>query len=357
MVAFSLFTVAECPPGREPRAVYRELLDLFVAAEQLGYSGVWLAEHHFSDYGTIGGPAVFLSAVAARTKSLRLGVGISVLPFHDPLRVAEDYAALDVISGGRLDFGVGRGYQPREFAGFNIDMAEARSRFLESLDIVQTAWKGDSFSYHGQYHEIRDVIVKPRPVQAPIPTYVASVSPETFELARNRGYSIMGTLLTNSAEQLARQMPQHRAAMRDAAHARMTMPILTPMYVGSSNEEALTETASEFRWYYDTVGRLLPKAGEATDPSYAYFRKLADRTGHGDVGQTVARWPVGDADRVSDFCIDLLRRTTANHLICFASIGAMEFRKALRNVERIATEIMPRVRAAVSEHVPFNAVA
>lgn len=357
MVAFSLFTVAECPPGREPRTVYRELQDLFVAAEQLGYSGAWLAEHHFSDYGTIGGPAVFLAAVAARTKSLRLGVGISVLPFHDPLRVAEDYAALDVISGGRLDFGVGRGYQPREFAGFNIDMAEARGRFLESLEIVQTAWKGEPFSYRGKYHGIRDVIVKPRPVQRPIPTYVASVSPETFELARSRGYSIMGTLLTNSADQLARLMPQHRAVTQHAPPVGISMPILTPMYVGRTNEEALIESAGEFRWYYDTVGKLLPKAGEATDPSYAYFRKLADRTGHGDVGQTVARWPVGDADRVSSFCIDLLRRTTANHLICFASIGAMEYRKALRNVERIANEVMPRVRAALAEQMPSSAVA
>ncbi len=349
MVAFSLFTVAECPSGRQPRDVYRELLDLFVAAEQLGFSGAWLAEHHFSDYGTVGGPAVFLAAAAARTRRLRLGVGISVLPFHDPLRVAEDYAVLDVISDGRLDFGVGRGYQPREFAGFNIDMAEARGRFLEGLDIIQAAWKGEPFSYHGRYRQVRDVVVKPRPVQQPIPTYVASVSPETFELARARGYSIMGALLTNSVEQLARQMPLHRQALPEAERWLRPMPVLTPVYVGSSNEAALADTAEEFGWYYRTVGKLLPQAGEATDPSYAYFRKLADRTGHGDVAQTVARWPVGDVDRVSEFLVDLLRRTTADHLICFASVGAMQYRKALANIERIATAVMPRVRAALAE--------
>jgi len=349
MISFSLFTVAECPTGRRPRDVYRELQDLFVAAEQLGFSGAWLAEHHFSDYGTIGGPAVFLASVAARTKRLRVGAAISVLPFHDPLRVAEDYAALDVISEGRLDFGVGRGYQPKEFAGFNIDMAEARGRFLEGLEIVQTAWRGEPFSYRGRYRDIRDVVIKPLPVQKPIPTFVASVSPETFELARAQGYSIMGTLLTNSVEQLARQMPLHRAALGDGPQAKMPMPILTPMYVGRTDEEALAESAEEFSWYYNTVGKLLPKPGEATDPSYAYFRKLADRTGHGDLAQTIARWPVGGVDRVADFCIDLLRRTTADHLICFASIGAMEFRKALRNIERIASDVMPRVRAAFAE--------
>jgi alkanesulfonate monooxygenase SsuD/methylene tetrahydromethanopterin reductase-like flavin-dependent oxidoreductase (luciferase family) len=286
--------------------------------------------------------------VAARTRRLRLGVAISVLPFHDPLRIAEDYAVVDVISGGRLEFGVGRGYQPKEFKGFNIDMAEARGRFLESLDIIQQAWTGEPFSYDGKYYKVRDLAIRPKPVQDPIPVYVASVSPETFELARQRGFSIMGALLTNSAEQLSQQMPKHRAALSDAERWRRPMPIMTPMYVGSTNEEALRDTAAECAWYYRTVGKLLPGQGEAMDPSYAYFRKLAERTGVGDVAQTVARWPIGDADRVSEFIIDLCRRTTADHIICFASIGAMEYRKALANIERIATKVMPRVRAALA---------
>ena len=151
MLTYGLFSVLECPPGRPAEHVYPELLDLFAYGEQLGFTNTWVAEHHFSDYGTLGGPPVFLAALAQRTTSMRLGSAVAVLPFHDPIRLAEDYAALDVISGGRLEFGVGRGYQPKEFAGFGIDMADARDRFWEQLDVITSAWKGEPFSHQGRF--------------------------------------------------------------------------------------------------------------------------------------------------------------------------------------------------------------
>lgn len=348
MVDFSLFSVLECPPGRAARDVYREMLDLFAGAEDMGFRAAWVAEHHFSDYGTLGGPPVFLSALAARTRTLRVGAAISVLPFHDPIRVAEDYAVVDVISDGRLDFGVGRGYQPKEFKGFGVDMAEARDRFLESLDIIQTAWRDGYVDHDGPYYTYRDLPFRPQPVQKPVPTYVASVSPETFELVRRAGYTVMGSLLTNSAKQLCDKFTEHQATLPAGIVPRM--PIMTPVYVADNMEAAIEQSLPEFTWYWETVGKLLPQKGEKMDASYAYFQRLGENTatGKADLMQALARWPVGDVDRVSDFLIDLCRRSGTDEIICFASIGAMPYAKAMRNLELIAGEVMPRVRAALA---------
>lgn len=356
MVDFSLFSVLECPNGRPAQDVYRETLDLFAYGETLGARAGWVAEHHFSDYGTLGGPAVFLSALAARTQKLRLGAAISVLPFHDPIRVAEDYAVVDLISGGRLDFGVGRGYQPKEFAGFGIDMAEARGRFLESLDIIQQAWREGRVDYQGEFYRFDDLLFRPPPVQSPIPTYVASVSPETFDMVRTWGYGIMGSLLTNSVGQLGPRLTEFRDGLPEASRWAKPIPVMTPVYVGETMDSAFEESLAEFTWYWETVGKLLPAKGEVLDKSYAYFQKLGERTGgDADIPRAMSRWPVGDVDHVAAYLTDLCRRTTADEIICFASIGAMPYAKAAANVERIAGEVMPKVRAALAEDSPLEA--
>lgn len=341
--------------------VYREYADLCVLAEELGFHGAWVAEHHFSEYGTLGGPPVFLSAIAARTKTLRLGAAISVLPFHDPIRIAEDYAVLDVVSGGRLEFGVGRGYQPKEFAGFGVDMSEARARFLESLEIIAQAWSGKPVDFEGKHYAYKGIEVRPAPVQRPVPRYVASISPETFELARGWDLGIMASLLTNSAKQVNHGLSTFRANLPEARKWSQPIPILTPVYVAASMDAAFAESLPGCQWYWDTVGKLLPQKGEKLDASYQYFQKLGEKTGGGaaDLARTMARWPIGDADHVSDFLIDLCRQSTADEIICFASLGAMPFEQARANIERIARDVMPRVRAAFAggENLPSPAVA
>lgn len=339
MPSFGIFSVLECPPGRDALEVYAEALDLFCEAERLGFSHGWVAEHHFSDYGTLGGPPVFLAALAARTTTMRVGAAISVLPFHDPLRVAEDYAALDVISGGRLDFGVGRGYQPGEFEGFEIPMSEARDRFLEYLDIITLAWRGGRFDFDGEFRTIKNLVVRPTPVQDPIPTYVASTSPETFDMMADRGYSIMGTLLTNSARSLAPKLSEFRERVPTVA----MLPVLMPVYVGDTMADALREPIPELEWYFETVGKLLPNKGEPLDPSYKHFEKVAASTADVDIAKAISAWPIGDAEHVAEFLVDLGRTSTADHFMCFLSVGAMERSKAFDNLHRFAENVMPIV--------------
>ena len=346
MPTFGLFSVLECPPGRPPVDVYSELLDLFAYGETLGFSHAWVAEHHFSDYGTVGGPAVFLAALAARTTSMRLGSAVSVLPFHDPIRLAEDFATLDVVSGGRLDFGAGRGYQPGEFAGFGVDMAEARGRFWEALDIITSAWSGEPFGHEGSYYRFPEVTVKPRPVQDHVPVYVASVSPETFDLAIERRYEVMGSLLTNGAKALGVSLRAFRDRLPTGATA--TLPILTPIYVGDSMDQAVADVTDEVMWYLRTVGTLLPRADGPIDPSYNYYQKVAERTGNVDFGLAIQGWPIGDADRVAEFLVNLIRQSTSQHVIGYFTLGAMEKGKAKASMERFALDVVPRVQREFS---------
>jgi alkanesulfonate monooxygenase SsuD/methylene tetrahydromethanopterin reductase-like flavin-dependent oxidoreductase (luciferase family) len=356
MVKFSLFSVLECPEGRPEADVYGELLDLFTYAEELGFHGVWVAEHHFSDYGTLGGPPVFLSALAARTETLKLGAAISVLPFHDPIRIAEDFAVVDVISKGRLQFGTGRGYQPKEFQGFGIDMAEARGRFLEELEIIERAWSGEEFSFDGEFYKIDNIKTRPQPVQDKVPTYVASVSPETFDLVQKWGHGVMASLLTNSIGQVVGGLSAFRESLPEDRRWSQPVPVMMPMYVGDTMEQAFDEVLPYCQWYWDTVGKLLPQKGDKVDESYSYWKMLGERTDTSTeaLHKTIARWPIGDADHVVDFVTRLCRESTADEVIAFATIGAMEYGQAKRNLERIAQEVMPRVNAALAEDSPLQ---
>ena len=139
MPRFGLLHLFESPGERSEAQYYEENIELIEYADRVGLDEVWLAEHHFTDYGVMPSTQVFGAYAAARTERIRIGTGVCVLPFHNPVRVAEEFAFLDQLSGGRLDFGVGRGYQPGEFRGYGIPFEESHQRFTETLEIVRKA--------------------------------------------------------------------------------------------------------------------------------------------------------------------------------------------------------------------------
>ncbi|MBV8084635.1 MAG: LLM class flavin-dependent oxidoreductase, partial [Chloroflexi bacterium] len=177
---FGTFLLLQSPPAAPSSEVYARGLELAEAAEELGFHNVWLAEHHFSTYGYLSRPAQLATYIAARTTRLRVGTAVIVVPLHHPLVVAEEIATLDVLSGGRLDVGLGRGYQQYEFERLGLDLADRR-RWDESVDVIVKALTGKPFSYDGELFHIPQTSIFPQPVQRPRPPiWVTAQSPESI---------------------------------------------------------------------------------------------------------------------------------------------------------------------------------
>jgi alkanesulfonate monooxygenase SsuD/methylene tetrahydromethanopterin reductase-like flavin-dependent oxidoreductase (luciferase family) len=172
---------------------YHEFIRYIVSAEELGFSSVFLVEHHFTGFGQVSASLNLLSYLAARTSKIRLGTAVVVLPWHNPVLVAEEAATLDLLSNGRLDFGVGKGYRPYEFSGFCIPQDEATERFDEAIDVIRQAWttKG-RFSYSGKRWHYDNIVVEPAPIQQPHPPFwMGAGSPDSIRRAAREGYNLL----------------------------------------------------------------------------------------------------------------------------------------------------------------------
>lgn len=148
---------------------YQRTLDQIVYAEQLGFDSIWLTEHHFVDDGYSPSPMTIAAAVAVLTKRVLIGTVVLLLPFYNPIRLAEDAATVDILSGGRFLLGVGQGYRPAEFTPFGIPMQERLGRYLEGLEVIRQAWEQPSVTFHGRYYNLDNVSISPSPVQKPRP--------------------------------------------------------------------------------------------------------------------------------------------------------------------------------------------
>jgi alkanesulfonate monooxygenase SsuD/methylene tetrahydromethanopterin reductase-like flavin-dependent oxidoreductase (luciferase family) len=189
---FSLFYEIPCAPSQSPSQRYEETLAQIELADELGFDTAWLAELHFHrPLSIMSAPLLVAAALARRTRRIRLGIAVNVLPLHHPIRCAEEAATLDVLSGGRMEFGAGRGALAMHFEGFNIPQSEASERFLEGLEVIKKAWAEESFSFEGKYLTIDELSVVPKPVQRPHPPIrVACNSLETFQRMGQLGYPI-----------------------------------------------------------------------------------------------------------------------------------------------------------------------
>jgi len=172
---------------------YHDFIKYVVAAEELGFSSVFLVEHHFTGFGQVSASLNLLSYLAARTEKIRLGTAVVVLPWHNPALVAEEAATLDLLSNGRLDFGVGKGYRPYEFSGFCVPQDEASARFDEAIAVIRKAWttKG-RFSYSGRWWHYDNIVVEPAPIQQPHPPFwMGAGSPDSIRRAAREGYNLL----------------------------------------------------------------------------------------------------------------------------------------------------------------------
>jgi alkanesulfonate monooxygenase SsuD/methylene tetrahydromethanopterin reductase-like flavin-dependent oxidoreductase (luciferase family) len=193
---FGLFGSAQARrggPDADSGVGFREFVDYNVEAESLGFLSTFLVEHHFTGFGQISATLNLLTFIAARTRTLRLGTAVLVLPWHNPVLLAEQAATLDLLSQGRLDFGIGMGYRYREFAGFCMPMEEAEERFDESLAVILRAWTSDEpWSHRGKYWQFEDVVVEPPTAQKPHPPlWMGAGSPESIKKVAAHGYKLL----------------------------------------------------------------------------------------------------------------------------------------------------------------------
>jgi alkanesulfonate monooxygenase SsuD/methylene tetrahydromethanopterin reductase-like flavin-dependent oxidoreductase (luciferase family) len=205
--------------GKSSAKVYAETIELFTWAETLGFGAAYIFEHHFTDDDYMPSPMVAATAIAARTKQMRIGPDIAILPLYDPVRVAEDGAVLDLISNGRLDFGVGLGYRPPEYAGYGIDIVRKGSRANEALQIIRALWQGETVTFHGKHFHIEGARLSPRPVQQPNPPiWVGGFSRGAARRAARYGDGYVGPSNKAIYEMYLAEL---RALGKDPARARV----------------------------------------------------------------------------------------------------------------------------------------
>jgi alkanesulfonate monooxygenase SsuD/methylene tetrahydromethanopterin reductase-like flavin-dependent oxidoreductase (luciferase family) len=223
--------VEELRQGASQAEAFRDIFELAERAEAWGVECVWLGEIHFTPTrSVISASLQVASAIAARTRRLRVGTAVQVLPLNHPLRIAEEVATVDHISGGRFEFGIGRSGVVRTYDVYGIPYAESQARFREALDIIRLAWKGEPFSYEGQFYRVDKAVVVPRPVQEPHPPIrMATTSDETFPAAGRMGLPIFVGLRTTEIADLQEQLgpyrrPGGRRAIRGAAASISACP-------------------------------------------------------------------------------------------------------------------------------------
>jgi len=236
--------IEELRQGASQAEAFRDIFELADRCEAWGVPCVWLGEIHFTPTrSVISASLQVASAIAARTRRLRVGTAVQVLPLNHPLRIAEEVATVDHISGGRFEFGIGRSGVVRTYDVYGIAYAESQARFREALDIIRLAWRGEPFSYEGEFYRVRGAVVVPRPVQQPHPPIrMATTSDETFPAAGRLGLPIFVGLRTTELEDLQEQLAPYRRAWRDAGHPGAgSVYLRIPVYVSPTAEGAREE--------------------------------------------------------------------------------------------------------------------
>jgi natural product biosynthesis luciferase-like monooxygenase protein len=311
---------------------YRRMFEQMALLDQVGFHHIWVTEHHFHEYGgTIPDPATFLAAVASRTTRIRLGIAIVILPLHNPLEVAESYAMVDVISGGRLDFGIGRG-TPAELEPAGIGYEDSVARLREGTAIIQQGWSTAAVHFTGQCFDYQGVRLLPQPVQRPHPPFwvAASRSDDTYRWAGEQGFHLLTLPYMYAPEILRTSIDHYREALVQAGHDPSTTEVLGKfhIYVTDSERQALVEAGPYLHNYW-----LLADAQNVVRTAVRQ-RRAADEIARGNV-------IAGDPQR----CIDLIRywRDVLGLTVVSGTFyfGGMPQEMALQNIRRFAVEVMP----------------
>lgn len=340
----NLFPLSE---GQSEQEVIRETMEEAVLADRLGYDSFWFAEHHFSGYGILGNPIQFGTAVAMATKRITIGTAVMVVPFYNPMRLAEDAALLDILSDGRFIMGCGRGYQPREFAGFGIDPKTSGERYAETIELVRKAWTEDNWDYSGKHFQYEDMTVHPKPLNGEIPILHASVSPESFEKWGRKGERIITSPNFTPLPLMKRNFDLYTKGLEEGGYAAdaFERPYMQQVWAGP-NEAGKREAAEAALRYYKMVGKVIPGQQKGLAPiddkEKAYYNKVKEGIDLLSVEETLTHGGnFGSIQQVIDTIAVLNEQLGVTHYIGWFRIPTLERSAALDAMQRFAEEVIP----------------
>jgi alkanesulfonate monooxygenase SsuD/methylene tetrahydromethanopterin reductase-like flavin-dependent oxidoreductase (luciferase family) len=319
----------ELYPGhvRTIAGFYEQVLEQCVLAEELGYRAFYVAEHHFDEYGVIPNPAVWLAAAAMRTRRIRLGPAVAVLPFRDPVHVAEDYAILDQLCRGRLVLPVGSGYLRHEFEGFNVDGASKRFRFDETLALIRALWRGEKVRYAGRYHALSGVALNVLPYGGRMPAMpIAVLRAEAAYHVGRAGEDLMTVpyATLDRFEDIRGLLDAYREGRAAGGHDRGRTYVALHTYVAETEQDARADAAAAFDLYVRT-------------------RKYAKRQTYDDI-QRSGLSLMGSVETAADKLV-ALAEMGVDELMILYNFGDLPHALACASMRRMVDEVVPRAEA------------
>ena len=286
-----------------------------------------------------------LAAAAQRTKRIRLGTAVTLLPLHSPVKMAEDAATADVLSGGRLEFGVGRGAAPVYFSGYNVPQEESRERFAEALEAIIQAWTSERLTYQGKYFQVQDLTLTPKPVQKPYPPIrIAANSPDTFALAGKQGLPIFASPLINPPDKLREYLAVHRDTLPPGV--KQDIALAFPIHVSDSRAQARQECEESLMHFFRMASEVVKPLANTTIKSYEAYQQLQER---------IERITYEGVEKIGgifgdpDYCVErvqaLQEEFQMTEFICYFNQGGLIAHATVRrSMELFARQVMPRCR-------------
>jgi len=336
-----LFQNIQWPETTDQRSQFDNAIEQTLLAEQLGFESAYFVEHHWTRHGILSSTLALLSYLAARTTSLRLGTAVLVLPFHDPARLVEEASTVDLLSNGRLELGVGRGFQWVEFNGFGLSIEDSTARYDEALEIILTAWRAPGrFSYRGKFWSYNDISVEPKPVQKPHPpVWAAAGSPDTATKVGRLGLR-MQLSSGVSFDQIPALIGAYKAGLAESGHAFSSEHVLLSRitHIAETRQRAWEIAGPYYNWFRKMVAEVSPAPGQSSGfNSNPLLPKLS-----GPIGSEAD--DPGFLFCTPDECSRYIENVAAlgvGHVLFQGNWGGMPQEDVVRSLRLIGREVLP----------------
>jgi alkanesulfonate monooxygenase SsuD/methylene tetrahydromethanopterin reductase-like flavin-dependent oxidoreductase (luciferase family) len=335
--------------GQTDAEAFSESFARVDAAEEWGLDVMWLAELHFATRSVLAMPLTIASAIGARTKRMKVGTAVQVLPIGEPLRLAEEAATVDQISRGRLIFGIGRSGFARTYNAYGIPYSESRERFAEALEIIKRAWTQETFSYEGTWHSYTNVMCTPKPYQQPYPEIrIAATTPDTFSVLGTQGYPLFGAVRLGTLSDLKPDLDHYRAAHKAAGHpGRGQVFLRIPVYIADTMDQAITEPEASLMQFYRNMAVQLAESASlagvrSTERREERSQGLANLTFKQARREKVV---VGTAEAVRDRLLELREELGLDGILAELNCGGqIPHAGVMRSLRLLCTEVMPHFK-------------